>query len=165
MNPSSNDKKRNLPAYADENGYNVSRAGAAVNVPPVNVPSVNVPSVNVPSVNVPSVNVALANVPPVTAPSANVPTPPAVTMHNPYFYPGALIPQFPFNTPMYQQPMSYGNMMPYTDYGYVNRRSMKKKKNHHHYSRQRNSGLSILKEAIVDPWAQEYGKYPNIIFD
>ncbi|GAB64452.1 hypothetical protein PCYB_011850 [Plasmodium cynomolgi strain B] len=140
MNPSSNEKKRNLTTYAEENDYDMSLAGAAANVGAANVGSVS-------------------------AASPNVATPPAVTMHNPYFYPGAIIPQYPFNTPMYQQPMSYNHMMPYCDYGYVNKRSMKKKKNYHHYSRQQNSGLSILKEALVDPWAQQYAKYPNIIFD
>ncbi|CAG9484924.1 conserved Plasmodium protein, unknown function [Plasmodium vivax] len=161
MNPSSNDKKRNLPAYADEDDYDVSCAGAAANV--AEAPSANVVTANVASVNVAAVNLPTANTAPLNAAPPNAAS--AVTMHNPYFYPGAIIPQFPFNTPMYQQPMGYGHMMPYCDYGYVNKRSTKKKKNYHHYSRQQNSGLSILKEALVDPWAQQYAKYPNIIFD
>ncbi|ANQ05860.1 Uncharacterized protein PCOAH_00001230 [Plasmodium coatneyi] len=155
MNPSSNEKKRNLPAYADENDYDMSRAAAAPNVAPANMTSANMASVTVPSATVPPTNVALTN----------VAAAPAVTMQNPYFYPGAIIPQFPFNTPMYQQPMSYNHMMPYGDYGYGNKRFGKRKKNYHHFSRQQNSGVSILKEAIVDPWAQQYAKYPNIIFD
>ncbi|CAA9986180.1 conserved Plasmodium protein, unknown function [Plasmodium knowlesi strain H] len=150
MNPSSNEKKRNLPPYADDNGYDMPPAGAPASVMPTNVMPNNVMS---------------NNVLPTNMVQANVSSPPAMTMHNPYFYPGAIIPQYPFNTPMYQQPMSYGHMMPYGDYGYGNKRFGKRKKNYHNYSRQQNSGVSILKEAIVDPWAQQYAKYPNIIFD
>ncbi|GAW78950.1 hypothetical protein, conserved [Plasmodium gonderi] len=140
MNFSNNDKKRNLPSHADENEYDFSQ-------PPSDVEGVGNTTTNLNTNMVP--NAASSS-----------------SMHNPYYYGGSIIPQFPFSGSMYNhQPMNYGNMMPYCDYNYVNKRSTKKKKNYHNYAKNQNNGLSILKEALVDPWAQLYTKYPNIIFD
>ncbi|KJP89372.1 hypothetical protein AK88_01038 [Plasmodium fragile] len=166
MNQSSNERKRSLATCEDENGVDISLAGAAANVASASIASTSVASPSVAAANIASANIAAANVAAANVAMASVAaTPPMMTMHTPYFYPGAIIPPFPFTTPMYPQPMSYTPMMPYCDYGYGNRRFVKKKKNYHHYSRQENSGMSILKEALVDPWAQQYAKYPNIIFD